>query len=471
MKKALRFAIVGTLLLGALATGCTKKRRSRLVEEEPTPAATNGIPGVSEDRIRIGMSAAFTGTFGGWGTEYYRGSLAYFAEVNSKGGVNGRSIEIAPHDDGYDLPRAMESYKQIIAENDVFMLYGAVGTKIIAELIPILAEHEKDDWMEFGNFTGAQTHRDMPGGKHVFNVKASYRQEMRALVEELSAAGYKKVGVFYQDDAYGKSGLDAAQRAIIGTNVTIVGTATHPVNQKYDVPVVDQVKKLRDAGADAVLCVVGYQAGAAFARDAREAGWNAPIGNLSPVSDSFLRLLTAYEAKTKKVVTNNLLHSMTVPAIDSDLPAVVEYRMLMDKRSLPIPAELQDPNYRALSPKAGSFGANQYGFTSLEGFICAKTFVEVLQRTGADLTRERFTETAEKLTEYDPGVQATLTWTPNSHEGLNKVWLLGVKNGSFVAHDPKDLAPQKALTKTATATPTPATAGAAAAADPGNRKR
>lgn len=439
------FALAATF---ALTAGCTKARsRSQEDDTKATADEKSGVPGVSEDKVRIAMSSAFTGSNAGWGTEYYRGSMAYFAEVNSKGGVHGRSIEVVPRDDGYEPPKAVDSFKQLIAENDTFILYGAVGTKIVSDLIPVLAEHEKENWMEFGNFTGGQVLRDMPGGKHIFNVKASYRQEMKALVDELASAGFKKIGVFHQDDAFGKSGLDSAQRAIVGTNVTIVGTATHPLNQKFDVPTIEQVKKLRDAGADAVLCAVGYQAGAAFVRDAREAGWNVPIGNLAVVSDSFLRTLVAYETKNKKVVTNNLLHSMVTPSIDSDLPAVVEYRNLMDKRNPQVPSELQDPNYRT----------NQYGFTSLEGFIAAKTLVEVLQRTGPDLTRDHFTQAAEKMTDYDPGVQATLTWTPTNHEGLNKVWLLGVKNGAFVSwHDAKELSTKggtKPIAATAPATP------------------
>ena len=56
----------------------------------PEPAI--GVPGVSAKDIRIGMSAAFKGTAAGLGTEFYRGAQAYYDEVNSKGGVHGRSV-------------------------------------------------------------------------------------------------------------------------------------------------------------------------------------------------------------------------------------------------------------------------------------------------------------------------------------------------------------------------------------------
>ncbi len=424
--------------------GC-KKARSRAREEAPTTEKASTVPGVSEDKVKVAMTAVFSGPNAGWGTEYYRGSLAYFSEVNSKGGVHGRQIVIAPKDDGYDPPRAAENVKQFLGENDTFAIYGAVGTKIVSDMVAPLMEREKDDWMQFGNHTGGQAFRDAPGMKQVFNVRPSYRQEARTLVEALTASGHKKIAVFHQDDPYGKSGLDGVTRALTAMNLAVVATATHPVGQKFDVSMTEQVKKLRDAGADAVICVVGYQAGAGFVRDARESGWNAPIANFSPVSDTFLRTLVAYEAKNKKTVTNHLLHSQVTPALDSDLPAVAEYRALMDKRNPQVPSELQDANYRL----------NRYGFSSLEGFLAAKTFVEVLQRTGPDLTRQKFHAAADALNGYDPGVGAQVSWNAQSHEGLNKVWTLGVKNGGFigVANPAEYLATPTAATAKPAGTP------------------
>lgn len=426
MRTQVRLAAFAAMALALGSVACKKSRARALDDTTPSTAEKSpSTAGIADDKIKLAMTSVFTGANAGWGTEYYRGSMAYFLEVNSKGGVHGRQIVIAPRDDAYVPDKAAENVKAILAENDSFLVYGAVGTKIMADMTTLLKDKEADNWMQWGNHTGAQSHRDWPAGRNVFNVRPSYRMEAKALVDSLASLGYKKIGVYHQDDAYGRSGLDGVKRALQPMGLDVVGTATHPVGQKFDVSTAEQVKALRTAGAEAVVCIVGYPAGAGFVRDARETGWNVPIANFSPVSDTFLRTLVAYEAKNKKTITNHLMHSQVTPALDSDYPAVVEYRTLMDKRNPQPPQELQDANYRT----------NRYGFSSLEGFLAAKALVETLQRTGPELSRAKFRDAAEKMRDYDPGVGATLSWTSDSHEGLNRVWLLGVKNGAFTAMD------------------------------------
>jgi len=64
----------------------------------------------------------------------------------------------------------------------------------------------------------------------------------------------------------------------------------------------------------------------------------------------------------------------------------------------------------------------EYSFTSLEGFIAAKTLVEGLRRTGSDLTRERFINAMETLRDFDLGGY-WITFTPTSHNGSKFVEL------------------------------------------------
>jgi ABC-type branched-subunit amino acid transport system substrate-binding protein len=71
------------------------------------------------------------------------------------------------------------------------------------------------------------------------------------------------------------------------------------------------------------------------------------------------------------------------------------------------------------------------GFVSLEGFLAAKTLVEILKRAGRDLTREKVIEAAESLKNYDPGVGVPITFSPEDHQGFEKVWITVIKNGKF----------------------------------------
>src|SRR5262245_55306021 len=71
----------------------------------------------------IGMSAAFKGPSRGLGTELYRGSMAYFEEVNRAGGVHGRQIVLKAYDDGYNPLPAINNTVRLVERDKVLLLY------------------------------------------------------------------------------------------------------------------------------------------------------------------------------------------------------------------------------------------------------------------------------------------------------------------------------------------------------------
>ena len=85
-------------------------------------------PGVFDDRILFGQSAAFEGPAAALGLGMREGILASFNEANAAGGVNGRRLELVSYDDSYEPEKAITNTKRLIGENGVFALVGEVGT-------------------------------------------------------------------------------------------------------------------------------------------------------------------------------------------------------------------------------------------------------------------------------------------------------------------------------------------------------
>src|ERR1700730_80264 len=79
------------------------------------PASARGQESV------IGTSAAFSGPSRGLGIELYRGSKAYFEQVNSQGGVHGHKIVIKAYDDGYNTPPAIDQTFRLIDADRVVL--------------------------------------------------------------------------------------------------------------------------------------------------------------------------------------------------------------------------------------------------------------------------------------------------------------------------------------------------------------
>ena len=136
-----------------------------------TPLA-RAEPGVFEDRIVFGQSAAFKGPAAALGLGMRQGILAAFEETNAAGGANGRKLELVSYNDGYEPNKAIENTKRLLQEDQVFALIGEVGTPTSKAVQPIATDAKVPF---IGPFTGAEFLRS-PYKRTVINVRASYYQ-------------------------------------------------------------------------------------------------------------------------------------------------------------------------------------------------------------------------------------------------------------------------------------------------------
>ena len=380
--------------------------------------------GASANEIRIGMSAAFRGSAAGLGAELYRGAQAYYSEINARGGIFGRPISVVALDDSYNPEPCIRNTIQLLDREKVFFLSNYVGTPTLTRALPVIKQYADQNVVLVGNFTGAQPQREAPYVDQVFNVRASYRQEMQALVERFWQAGARRFGVYYQVDAYGRSGTDGVARALAARDARIVAEATYVRNATFDEDMGIAVTALREAGCDVVLCTGAYQGCAAFVRSARDAGFAVPISNVSFVgSDAMLALLVKHGRAKGRDYTRGLINSQVVPSYDdTTLPGVAEYRALMDKHNPPVPEAIRDAQY---APR-------KYSFISLEGYVNARVITEALKRAGANAGRPGFRQALESLRGLDLGIGAPLTFTPERHQGLDSVYFTRVDSDHWV---------------------------------------
>jgi branched-chain amino acid transport system substrate-binding protein len=374
-----------------------------------TVCGPTSLSGKEKD-IVIGMSAAFKGPSRALGIELYRGSMAYFEHINRSGGIGGRKIVIKTYNDGYNPLPAISNTIRLIETDKVFLLYGYVGTPTVTRILPLLKRYSRDSVYLFFPFTGAEPQRRPPYSEFVFNLRPSYMQETAGLVKNFLRIGRKKIAVFYQIDAYGRSGWDGVRTALAEKKLTIASEATYQRGTPYSASLRTQVDILRQADPDAVICVGAYAACAAFVRDARDAGWEVPIANVSFVaSENLLQLLSQTSKAKNKDYTRNLINSQVVPSYNNlDFPAVRQYRKFMTKYRPQLPPSFADSDYRPL----------RYSFVSFEGFLDAKLLVEILKKMEPPIRKQRIKTIVESITDL--------------HLGLKKVYYTEVKDNAFV---------------------------------------
>ena len=379
--------------------------------------------GVTDTEFQLGMSAAFSGPSRGLGIELYRGASAYFTAVNNGGGVGGRRISLTIYDDGYQPDPAVKNTLKLMLEDRVFLLFGYVGTPTVTRVLPVLKKFQDQNTYLFFPFTGAQPQRQPPYGDFAFNLRASYAQETKGLVDNFLRVGRRRIAVFYQADAYGRSGWAGVRKALDQHGEHIIGEATYRRGQKFTGTLRAQVEILKASKPDAVICVGAYAACAAFVRDAVDLGLQVPIANLSFVgSENLLKLLTE-EREDSRQYTDLLVNSQVVPSYeDVSIPAVEEYRELMQRYDPEPPAGLVRESYTPFP----------YSFVSLEGFLNAKLLVEILHRLGDQPSRQRLESAIFSVRDFDLGIGEQVSFSPERRQGLQRVYYTVVNEGRFV---------------------------------------
>lgn len=391
--------------------------------------------GAGQNEIRLGMSADFSASARALSIELYRGAMAYLLPVNNAGGVHGKRVVIIAYDDQYEPDLAIRNTLKLMDEDDVFALFGYVGTPTMNRTLPLLRMHSAEDFLLFFPFTGAETNRVPPYDQFAFNLRASYEQETKGLIDHLVAVNRTRIAVFYQADAYGRAGWAGVRKALANHGLEIAGEATYrrgsPFDQSYD----RQVAIMQRVQPDAVVCVGTYPACAGFIRDMRDRGTECPIATISFVGgEAMLNLLSNAERQSNKDYTSRLVSSQVVPSYQDDsVPTVREYREAMDRYRDAImpPDSLIYPNGKTAERQ---YAPLSHGFISLEGYLDAKLFVAILQRMGADPRRADLAQTVLTMGDFDLGIgQALSLGGPTGRrQASDRVYYTVVRDEHFV---------------------------------------
>ena len=315
----------------------------------------------SGNRIVLGQSAAFSGPAAQLGIQMNKGARIFFDALNANGGIHGSAVELKTLDDGYEPERCKANTEKFI-KGDAFALFGYVGTPTCLAALPLVNEARVPF---FGPFTGAEALRD-PFSHVVFHVRASYYDETALIVRQLTTLGLRRIAVFYQDDAYGKTGLEGVRRALkpLGLEPAALGTV-----QRNTVDVAQAVKDIVAKAPDAVVQISAYKASAAFIREARKAGYGGTFFNVSFVGTQAL--------------ADELGKSGRGIMVSQVMPFPYSSSMALSRE------------YLGAVAKAGADA--QPNYSSMEGYVAAKILAEGLKRAGRAPSREALVSALESI--------------------------------------------------------------------------
>lgn len=327
-----------------------------------TPLRAQALP------IVIGQSAALSGPARALGMEFRLGAQLVFAALNERGGIAGRRVDLRSLDDGYEPERCAANTRELLGAG-ALALFGYIGTPTSLAALPLATEARVPF---IAPFTGAEALR-APFNRYAFHVRASYFDETAEIIRQVTTLGKTRIGVFYQDDSYGKAGLEGVTRALKTHNLEPAGLGTV---QRNTVDVDAAVKTLVAAQPEAIVQISAYRSCAAFVRAARKAGFGGVFYNVSFVGTKALADELGAEAR-------GVVVSQVMPYPYSTARGVADEYLAAGRAAY---GDKFMPNY-----------------SSIEGFIAARTLVEGLRRAGPRATPEALVNALEGLREFNLG--------------------------------------------------------------------
>lgn len=322
--------------------------------------------GISRKSLTIGCSASLSGPLAGFGRDIKQGAEAALAQINARGGIHGRMVQLQILDDGYVPQRTTENVQQMISQGSAFALMSCVGTPNNAGILPMI----EDAGIPYvAPFTGASSLRK--GARNVFHVRASYTDEVRRLVQRLAGMGLKDIGVVYLGNAYGREMLEDSTRFLAEQGLkplVQVALATDGKNLS------DVLAKVGQARPAAVLLAT---AGAVSVELVRGLKTNNPGVLMAGLSVT----LTSEGLKQLGDAGSGLALTMVMPDPTRAKTALVrDYQAAMRAR-----------------------GVQEFNLGTLESYTNTRVLAEGLERAGADPTRSKLRTALAGIRNLDLG--------------------------------------------------------------------
>lgn len=354
--------------------------------------------------LKFGMSTALSGPAADLGIQMRRGVLAGFKRYNEATPANPFKLNLIALDDGYEPEQSAPNMRQLIDDERVLGIIGNVGTPTAVAAIPISnASHT----LFFAAFTGAGALRKTPPDPFVINYRASYGQEVGAMVDALIDVARLKpeeIAFFTQRDAYGDAGYSGGIAALQRHGLKDLTKIAHV---RYDRNTLAVESALAEIvvfwpSPKAVIAIGAYAPVAKFIKIAKDNSFNPLFLNVSFVGSQAL-------ADHLGADGNGVIVTQVVPPYEEDYPIAKEY--LKDLEKL-------DPQAR---PSFGSF----------EGYVASRILSLALRSTSTAPDRQQLVRAIEDLGDFDIGLKQPMSLSKEDHQASDKIWPTVLRDGHY----------------------------------------
>jgi ABC-type branched-subunit amino acid transport system substrate-binding protein len=353
----------------------------------PGGTLAQAVRGVTDTEILVGQAGPQTGPAAPWGA-VARGTGLFSKGINDEGGIHGRKIKYFLRDDSYQPAKTKAIGKEFVEQIGIFSVVGCVGVACGMSVRDYYSEN-KVLMVSFG--CSGVTNWIHPFQKYIFPVYPLYVDEAYALTRYFHQnMKFTKIAMFYQNDDYGKQGLEGVEHYVKEKRLQLVEAVSAEVTDR---DLSSHALKLKNSGAQAVVMWAMPTHGALLLAECAKIQYKPQWGTSSTLSDGPLML------QITKGLWAGMIHSNFGEVPDSNHPLMVKYRAWHQK----------------YEPK------ERWGTFYSAGILFAEPFAEGLRRAGKNLTPETFVKAMETLKGWQ-GIGPPITFTPTDHQGGKHVF-------------------------------------------------
>jgi branched-chain amino acid transport system substrate-binding protein len=341
--------------------------------------------GVTANQVKVAAVLPMSGASGNYGPIWSSVIQAYFDYTNDHGGVNGRKLKLVVKDSAYDPAQGLAVAKQAVTNDKVFSVLATAGSSVNATVLPYLnQQHVLAAW----SLNGVNANDDPAKDPYTFQWDIPYDSEAKIYWNYLQDTyPGKKIGVLYQNDAFGLALYDPFKKL---AGDSIVADAGYGPS---DSSVNSQIQSLKAKGAEVVVewVVAKYAALAAKARS--DAGWDVPVVVASNANDP------------------SVLTSATPQSLDG----------LEGGAKFPLLSDASNPQVQLFDKVVAKYAPDlDKGPVAEQGFGAAEMYVEQLKRAGKNPTQQSMIKAGESFSDYkDVLLIGAADVTSKVHNGIH----------------------------------------------------
>jgi branched-chain amino acid transport system substrate-binding protein len=257
-------------------------------------------PAPAQDTMKLGLVAAMSGQSAKSGEAIVRGLSLAVDEINAKGGVLGKKVELLVRDDESNPAKGVVAARELVQREKVAAFFGGLDTPVSIAIVPF-ANQTKTPFMGVWA-AGTPITQNGAAENYVFRVSAVDDLVDIALVDyAVKKYGAKKPGLILINNPWGESNEKGLKAALAAKNLPYAGIEKFETN---DVDVVPQLSRLKQAGADVLMLVANVAPSAQVVKSLDRMSWTVPIvSHWGPAGGRFTELAGASAAKVHFIQT------------------------------------------------------------------------------------------------------------------------------------------------------------------------